>query len=72
MSDTESLQLFEDQPIRTAWDAEAETLAAAMRNDKKAEGSTMHLVVPEAIGRCCVLAVPVGELTDWLRLGGFA
>ena len=24
MSDTESLQLFEDQPIRTAWDAEAE------------------------------------------------
>ena len=58
--------------LPTAWDAEAETLAAAMRNDKKAEGSTMHLVVPEAIGRCCVLAVPVGELTDWLRLGGFA
>ena len=24
MSNTESLQLFEDQPIRTAWDAESE------------------------------------------------
>ena len=24
MSNTESLQLFEDQPIRTAWDADAE------------------------------------------------
>ena len=24
MRNTESLQLFEDQPIRTAWDAEAE------------------------------------------------
>ena len=24
MSNTEALQLFEDQPIRTAWDAEAE------------------------------------------------
>lgn len=58
--------------LPSACDYDAATLAAAMRNDKKAKGSTMHLVVPEAIGRCRVMAVPVEELTEWLRLGGFA
>ena len=41
-----------------------------MALDKKRTGSTMHLVVPEAIGRCRILAVPVAEIPDWLRAGG--
>lgn len=57
-------------PVSCGYDAM--TLASAMQNDKKLTGSTMHLVVPEMIGRCRVIAVPVEELTEWLRLGGFA
>ena len=41
-----------------------------MRSDKKMTGGTMHLVVPEAVGRCRVLALPAEELGDWLREGG--
>ena len=48
----------------------ADALAAAMRSDKKMTGGTMHLVVPEAVGRCRVLALPAEELGDWLREGG--
>ena len=39
-------------------------------SDKKRSGGTMHLVVPEAVGRCRVEAVPVGEIPLWLKQGG--
>ena len=45
-------------------------MAEAVCLDKKLTGSTMHLVVPEAIGRCRILAVPLEEIPDWLRAGG--
>ena len=45
-------------------------LAAAMGTDKKLSGGTMHLVVPREIGRCEIVAVPRGEVSDWLRAGG--
>ena len=48
--------------LPTETDFSLKELAAAMALDKKAKGSTMHLVVPEAIGRCRILAVPaVGD-----------
>ena len=43
---------------------------SALYADKKLEGSTMHLVVPEAVGRCRIEAVPAQELGVWLRQGG--
>jgi hypothetical protein len=30
----------------------------------------MHLVVPREIGRCEIVAVPRGEVSDWLRAVG--
>ena len=59
-----------DYGLPTETDFSTEELAAAMALDKKRSGSTMHLVVPEAIGRCRILAVPAAEIPDWLRAGG--
>ncbi len=47
-----------------------EELIAALHTDKKILGQTLNLVVPEAIGRCSVLAVPVSAAADWLAAGG--
>ena len=58
--------------LPTDCDDSAKALAAAMMNDKKMTGSTMHLVVPETVGKCRVLPVPATELTEWLHQGGFA
>ena len=47
-------------------------LLEAMLRDKKRQGDDLPLILPEAIGRCRVQRVPLGELDEWLRLGGFA
>lgn len=47
-----------------------EDMARAVLADKKLAGATINLVVPERIGRSCVMPVPVSEIKDWLRLGG--
>jgi 3-dehydroquinate synthase len=66
------LEMLQAYALPVSCDYPAEALAAAMRNDKKLTGSTMHLVVPETVGKCRVLPVPASELTEWLRQGGFA
>lgn len=48
----------------------ADMLLGAMLADKKISGSTIHLIVPEAMGRCRIEQVPVASLSDWLRAGG--
>lgn len=47
-------------------------LLEALLRDKKRQGSELPLILPVAIGRCRVERVPLSELNDWLRLGGFA
>ncbi len=47
-----------------------EELFAASLSDKKIFGTSVHLVVPEAIGRCSVKTLPAAEMTHWLRAGG--
>ena len=47
-------------------------LLEALLRDKKREAAELPLILPEAIGRCRVERVPLSELDDWLRLGGFA
>ncbi len=66
------LEMLRAYDLPVSCDYPAEALAAAMMNDKKLTGSTIHLVVPEGVGKCRVLAVPAAELTTWLRQGGFA
>lgn len=48
----------------------ADMLLGAMLADKKIAGSTIHLIVPEAVGRCRIEAVSVDALSDWLCAGG--
>ena len=45
-------------------------MARAVGADKKRSGGHMNLVVPEAIGRCRILTVPMEDIPEWLRLGG--
>ena len=50
----------------------AETLLQAAMSDKKKEGATLRLIVPEQIGRCREERIPAAELLDWMRAGGVA
>ena len=45
-------------------------LHRACLTDKKATGSSLHIVVPECIGRCRIQTVAGEELAGWLRQGG--
>ena len=47
-----------------------EEMAEAALTDKKLTGGAMHLVVPEAIGRCAIVSVPTEEIKDWMKAGG--
>lgn len=64
------LALLERHGLPTELNYRAEALAAAARSDKKMSGGTLHLIVPERVGRCRVLPVTAEELTDWLKDGG--
>ncbi len=56
--------------LPTETDYPRAALLEAMLRDKKRSGPVLPLVVPQEIGRCRILEVPVEELEDWLRLGG--
>ena len=38
-------------------------------SDKKRRGGHVNLIVPEQIGRCAILSVPVDELEGWIEAG---
>ncbi len=57
-------------PTEASWPAE--DMARAAGSDKKATGSAVRLIVPEAIGTCRIEKVPSAELLTWLRQGGVA
>lgn len=54
-------------PITTDYSPEA--LYQAALSDKKLEGGTLHLIVPEAIGRCRIVDIPAPQLKDWILAG---
>lgn len=64
------LALLERHGLPTELNYGAEELASAALSDKKMSGGTLHLIVPERVGRCRVLPVPAEELTGWLKDGG--
>ncbi len=64
------LAMLERHGLPTELNYSAEELAAAALSDKKMSGGTLHLIVPEDVGRCRVLPVPAEELTDWMKDGG--
>ena len=46
-----------------------EILAEIALSDKKRSGGTLDLIVPEAIGSCKVLPVPVSDVLAWIQEG---
>ena len=58
--------------LPTGTEIPREALLEALLRDKKRQGGDLPLILPEAIGHCRVERVPLSELSDWLRLGGFA
>ncbi len=47
-----------------------EELCQAALRDKKIAGGRLHLVVPEAVGRCRIVPIDAMEFGSWLRDGG--
>jgi 3-dehydroquinate synthase len=64
------LALLEKYKLPTETDIPLDQLQRAVLSDKKRKNEQIHLVVPETIGRCRIIPVPVKELPEWLRLGG--
>ena len=64
------LALLKRCGLPTETDYSADALFAALGTDKKLSGSTMHLVIPEDIGRCRIEAMPLSDARELLRLGG--
>ena len=56
-----------DLPVTSGYPAGA--LAAAAASDKKRAGDDITIVVPEAIGRCVLKKLPVGELLSIITAG---
>ena len=53
--------------IPTECDAETNELLTAMAKDKKRNGDTIKLVIPEKIGNCILKSIQVSELEDVLK-----
>ena len=66
----EVLAILEQYHLPTSTDFPLEEMAEAALTDKKLTGGSMHLVVPEAIGRCAIVSVPTEEIKDWMKAGG--
>ncbi len=64
------LALLEKTGLPTETTFAAKDLAEAAKGDKKISGGKLHLIVPEAVGRCRVVPTDPEELNDWLHAGG--
>ena len=66
----ELIALLRAYNLPTEMPYSADALAEAAGSDKKAEGDRLRLVLPEAVGRCRIEAVPASDALAWLRRGG--
>lgn len=67
---TQLLELLRAYGLPTETEYPLDKMAEAALSDKKLDGDTMHLVLPEAIGRCRIETVSASELREWMLLGG--
>ena len=70
LSDLERLLASYDLPTHTDFSAQA--IARAALSDKKRRGDRLPLILPEAVGRCRVEAIPARDFVSWLRDGGLS
>ena len=66
----EGIGLLEQYGLPTETSYPLDALYQAALSDKKLEGGRLHLIVPEAIGRCRILEIPAPQLRDWMKAGG--
>lgn len=63
-------QLLQSYALPTESPYTLSQLELAALSDKKIFGDAIHLVVPESVGHCRLVAVPATELHRWLTAGG--
>ena len=54
-------------PVQTEYTADQ--LCRAALSDKKRNGSSINLILPERIGHCCIRKIPVEELQNFIEAG---
>lgn len=66
------LAILKQYDLPTETELPLDALYQAALSDKKLSGTTMHLIVPEEIGRCRIVSIPSNEIRDWMRAGGIS
>ena len=61
--------LLEKFGLPTKTDMDMDALYGHMLSDKKRLGGTVNIIVPEDIGRCRVLPLPVGQAGEFMKAG---
>lgn len=56
--------------LPTETDYPLDDMLEAALSDKKSDGSTVRLIVPERIGRCRIEPVTPAQLREWMKAGG--
>ncbi|MEA4891851.1 MAG: 3-dehydroquinate synthase [Peptococcaceae bacterium] len=62
-------EVLERRGLPQETEYESEALAWAALADKKRRGDSITLIVPEALGRCVLKEIPVGDLASVIRAG---
>ena len=62
--------LLEKTGLPVTADVDSQALMEAALSDKKRQGDSIRLILPEAIGRCRIETVPSADLVGWMRDGG--
>lgn len=65
----EIIGLLRQYGLPTETDQQPDAIYAAALGDKKRQGGTLTLVVPEEIGHCRLETIPVETLDEWIRDG---
>lgn len=63
------ISLLRRNGLPTETEYSLDELYAASTSDKKIASGKMHLVVPEEIGKCRIVPMPVAEMRDWMAAG---
>lgn len=64
------IALLEKYGLPCETEVSAKAAKDAMLNDKKMNGNTMNLILPERVGLCRIEKVRADELEEWLVAGG--
>lgn len=61
--------LLKKNDLPTETEYSLDELYSASTSDKKIASGKMHLIVPEEIGRCRIVSMPVPEMREWMKDG---